>query len=94
MAIGFPNRSRSFDEARSAVRFSGYDGMFEVAFLVEAAALIRSVGKLDRRNAMEVECLAAFDTARAAIHQAAKKVYSQSRRGVGNVYTLTRDDLQ
>jgi hypothetical protein len=94
MAIGFPNRSRSFDEARSAVRFSGYDGMFEVAFLVEAAALIRPAGKFGRRDAMEAECLAAFDTARAAIHQAAKKVYSQSRRGTGNIYTLTGADLR
>ncbi|MBB2672903.1 UNVERIFIED_ORG: hypothetical protein GGE44_002465 [Rhizobium esperanzae] len=39
MTLTFPNKSRSFDESRNAVRFSGYDGMFEVRFLVEANAL-------------------------------------------------------
>ena len=36
MTLDFPNRSRSFDEARNAVRFIGHDGMFEVPFFVEA----------------------------------------------------------
>ncbi|WP_157020365.1 DUF1488 family protein [Mesorhizobium xinjiangense] len=39
MTLEFPNRSRSFDDVRNAVRFIGHDGMFEVPFFVEAAAL-------------------------------------------------------
>ena len=46
MSLVFPNRSRSFDEARKAVRFLGYDGMFEVPFLVQAEALADTSGSL------------------------------------------------
>ena len=42
MALNFPNPSRSFDAARNGVRFTGHDGLFEVSFLVEAAALAKS----------------------------------------------------
>ena len=38
MTLTFPNRSRSFDEARRCVRFVGYDGMFEVQYLVDSTA--------------------------------------------------------
>ena len=41
VTLEFPNRSRSFDEARNAVRFIGYDGMFAVPFFVETEALVR-----------------------------------------------------
>jgi hypothetical protein len=39
MSLAFPNPSRSYDEARRGVRFSGHDGMFEISFFVEAAVL-------------------------------------------------------
>ena len=42
MTLAFPNPSRSFDDARNAVRFIGHDGMFEVRFFVEAGALAKS----------------------------------------------------
>ena len=45
MTLNFPNPSRSFDEKRNAVRFSGYDGMFGPgtgAFLV--IALVSALG--------------------------------------------------
>lgn len=42
MTLAFPNSSCSFDETRNAVRFSGYDGMFEVPFFVESGALTKS----------------------------------------------------
>lgn len=42
MTLTFPNKSRSFDDVRNVVHFIGHDGMFEVRFLVEAAALSTS----------------------------------------------------
>jgi hypothetical protein len=94
MILGFPNRSRSFDKARNAVRFSGYDGMLEVSFFVEAAALIRATDKFGKPMTTEAECLAGFDSARDAIQRAAAKAYSKGRRGTGNIYTLTAVDLR
>ncbi|WP_454858149.1 DUF1488 domain-containing protein [Rhizobium binxianense] len=86
MTLAFPNRSRSFDESRSAVRFSGYDGMFEVRFLIEADAL-RTASEAARS---EDECLRAFDMARDAILEAAIRAY---RRGGKDRYTLTAQDI-
>lgn len=85
MALNFPNRSRSFDKARKGVSFIGYDGMFEIRFLVEAAALGNSV----TANVSENACLDAFDAARYTIQEAACRVYAKRR---GNSFTLgTRD---
>ncbi len=78
MTLAFPNRSRSFDTARNAVRFIGHDGMFEVPFFIEAQVLPGS----DRKDLSEAECLAAFDAARASIHEVANEVYANSRRNV------------
>ena len=75
MALIFPNRSRSFDEARGAVRFLGYDGMFEVPFLIRAETLPR----LGSSPMNEADCLAAFDAARDAIYDAALKAYARGR---------------
>lgn len=41
MTLAFPNSARSFDDVRKAVRFFGHDGMFEIRFFVEAAALAK-----------------------------------------------------
>lgn len=84
MTLIFPNASRSFDEARNAVRFTGYDGMFEVPFLVEAHAL----GK----TAMaEPALLAAFDAARTSILDVAREAYSHGKR---TNYVLTASDFR
>lgn len=85
MSLVFPNRSRSFDEARKAVRFLGYDGMFEVPFLVQAEALADTSGSLPMT---EADCLAAFDAARDDIYDAAKRAYARGRD------TLTPADLR
>lgn len=87
MPLSFPNRSRSFDENRKAVRFSGYDGMFEVRFLIEATALRTG----ERPSRSEAECLNAFDAARSSILEAASSAYSRGHR---NSYTLTADDIR
>ncbi|MBO6554310.1 MAG: DUF1488 domain-containing protein [Roseitalea sp.] len=86
MALEFPNLSRSFDEARNAIRFSGYDGMTQVPFLIEAGALPRS----GKTALSEEECLTAFDAARGSIHNVARKTYSCGRRPF---YTLTVADF-
>ena len=91
MTLDFPNRSRSFDEARNAVRFIGYDGMFEVPFFVEAAALATQAGSRNAHLASETECLAAFDSARSSIHDVAREAYSSSRR---TSYKLTAADFR
>ena len=41
MALNFPNRSRSYDATRRAVRFWGHDGPMEAAFFVNQDALRR-----------------------------------------------------
>jgi hypothetical protein len=86
MTLTFPNPSRSFDEAHNVVRFTGYDGMFQVPFVVEAAALMTSGSKA----LMEAECLTAFDAARDLILDVARKAYSDHRR---SSYTLTAADF-
>lgn len=86
MTLAFPNPSRSFDETRKAVRFTGYDGMLQVPFLVEAAALSVS-GKSVQS---EAECLTAFDAVRNSIHKVAQKAYARGRH---TPYTLTAADF-
>lgn len=87
MTLKFPNRSRSFDETRNAVRFIGHDGMFEVPFFIEAGALITQ----DGAKSSEADCLAAFDSARGSIHDVARKAYSHAHR---TLYTLTAADFR
>ena len=85
MALIFPNRSRSFDEVRHAVRFLGYDGMFEVPFAVQANALLGSA----RSAYAEADCLAAFDAARDRIYAAAQQVLiGRLRAAVRHVHQL------
>lgn len=87
MALTFPNRSRSFDETRKAVRFLAHDGMFEVTFFIESSALV----EIDYPRTTAAECLLAFDAARSAIQEAAQYRYSNERR---SVYLLTGADLR
>lgn len=86
MTLTFPNRSRSFDEARRTVRFLAHDGMFEIPFVVLAGALLKS----ESPQSIEVDCLFAFDAARSSIEDVAQCVYSSERR---SVYILTENDF-
>ncbi|WP_315928885.1 DUF1488 family protein [Mesorhizobium sp. SP-1A] len=90
MSLDFPNRSRSLDAVRNAGRFTGDDGMFQVPFFVEAAALVSSRGE-DDTSMSETVCLAAFNAARASVYETAHKVYSTSRRPP---YLLTVADFR
>lgn len=90
MTLNFPNPSRSYDEKRNAVRFSGYDGMFEIMFYVSATALTKPKSPWRGAVTAEASNLMAFDAARAAVYDAARKVYV----GKGQpIYTITADDL-
>ncbi|GLK71867.1 DUF1488 domain-containing protein [Ancylobacter dichloromethanicus] len=91
MTLAFPNPSRSFDSARNAIRFTGYDGMFEVPFLIEIAALGNSASELRMSDALEAKCLTAFDTLRSSIYAAASKAYADGRRAP---YILTSADIR
>lgn len=90
MPLNFPNRARSFDEARHAVRFTGYDGVFEVPFLVDAAALT-NFDPTEATEATEEACLAAFDGSRASILDVARRAYARARR---QMYFLTTADFR
>lgn len=86
MAIAFPNPSRRFDEKNDCVRFIGHDGMFEVPFAVQSSVLVGS--RTAPRS--ETELLAAFDSARTRILDAARAVFSKGKRGP---YMLTKADF-
>jgi hypothetical protein len=87
MALTFPNRSRSYDEAGQCVHFLGYDGMFEIPFCVDVEAL---GNPSPVAAAAETDHLAAFDVARASIYDVAREAYSHGRK---NVYVLTPADF-
>ncbi|AVA20773.1 DUF1488 domain-containing protein [Rhizobium sp. LEGMi198b] len=83
MSLSFPNRSRSYDASARRIRFSGYDGMFEVPFLVEADVFP------DANT--EAGYLAAFDAERDAIQKVAKRAYGYGSR---RLYILTANDFR
>lgn len=84
MSLTFPNRSRSFDKAHNRVRFSGYDGMFQIQYFLDADALA-----LDQM-AGEAGILSAFDRRWDEIKTAAARSYARNRR---NLYVLTAEDF-
>ena len=84
MALSFPNRSRSFDATRRAVRFWGYDSAMESSFFVTEDALKRV--QPDMRFD-ETGLLSAFDAHRDLIYATAAKVYARGRKGSYNLMT-------
>jgi hypothetical protein len=88
MRLTFPNQSRSYDESGRRIRFSGYDGMFEIKFFLEVDALAKaSAGRISG----EREYLSAFDETRKTILIAAEKAYA--RGGSKTMCTLTMSDF-
>jgi hypothetical protein len=78
MTLNFPNRSRSFDSTRRAVRFWGYDTAMEASFFITEDALkqVQPDMRFD-----EAGLLNAFDTNRELIYATASKVYARGRKG-------------
>jgi hypothetical protein len=74
MAITFPNEARSFDDKNRCVRFSGYDGMFEVKFYLATEVL---ACEKSHRNTSESDYLTSFDTLRPRILKAAASAYAK-----------------
>ena len=74
---GFPNQMRSFDEDAGTIRFSGYDGVMEVRFVLEAPALEQIAG-LSRSP--DTPYLEAFDRFREQIESAAVRAYKKTRK--------------
>jgi len=85
--LSFPNRSRSYDATRHAVRFWGHDSAIETSFFVGEDALKRIQPDM---RADEAGLLGAFDRNRDAICAAAVKVY---RRGHKGSYDLVAGDF-
>lgn len=77
--LGFPNRMHSFDEDAGIFRFSGYDGVMEVRFVLEAPALERLAGIT---RSADAEYDAAFDRCRDKIEAAAVRAYKKSRKSL------------
>jgi Protein of unknown function (DUF1488) len=78
MAITFPNRSRSYDATRRAVRFWGYDRSMEYSFFIMADALKQMQPNL---QVDAIDILRAFDVNRERIYEIAAKVYARGRKG-------------
>ncbi len=87
MTINFPNRSRSYDATRRAVRFWGYDKSMERSFFIMADALKQMQPDL-QLDAIDI--LRAFDLNRERIYSIAAKVYARGHRGT---YDLNVGDV-
>jgi hypothetical protein len=87
MALTFPNPCRSYDPARSVVRFWGYENAMEKSFLVDEEMLRRLQPGVRRE---EAALLDAFDMNQDLIHAAAKKAYGRGGKGF---YLLTATDF-
>ncbi len=76
MGVSFPNGARSFDHRNRCVRFTGYDGMFEIKFFLATEVL---ACEKSQRNATEDDYLASFDALRPRILKAAASAYAKAR---------------
>jgi len=88
VTLTFPNPSRSYDEPRHNIRFSGYDGAFEIAFRLDVQALPMQD---DSAAHSEADYLAAFDRFRKTIQDVALEAYSYGRK---KMYLLTATDFK
>src|SRR2546430_1078855 len=78
MALNFPNRSRSYDATRRAIRFWGHDSAMEASFFITEGAL----GRLQPGIRLDEDgLLRAFDINRELICLTAAKVYARGRKG-------------
>jgi hypothetical protein len=76
--LAFPNRCRSYDATRHAVRFWGHEGAMEACFFVGLDLLMHLQPGAEPD---EADLLNVFDANRDRIQQIAIKVYGRGRRG-------------
>lgn len=86
MALSFPNPSRSYDNKHRCVRFWGYDGTFEISFMVDQ----RVFSRINPGTEDEFGILRIFDTYRDKILDVARRVYRGRHPGS---YTLVAADF-
>ena len=87
MSLIFPNRSRSYDSTRGAVRFWGYESSMECSFFVTTGALKKVQPGMP---ADEAGFLDAFDANRDLICAIAAVVHRRGRKGS---YELVTSDF-
>ncbi len=87
MALSFPNPARSYDTKSHCVRFWGYDGAFEVSFMVDQRVF---AGMNPDAPKDESGTLKIFDKYRDKILGAARRVYRGRHPGA---YTLVASDF-
>jgi hypothetical protein len=87
MALTFPNPTRSYDTKHRCVRFWGYDGTFEISFMVEQRVFsrINPGATEDESGALRI-----FDKYRDKILSVARRVYRGRHPGA---YTLVATDF-
>jgi len=78
MTLSFPNRSRSYDSTRHAVRFWGHERAMEASFFMTADALRHLKPGI---GSDEAALLNAFDSNRDRICAAAAKVFARGNKG-------------
>ena len=88
MTLIFPNNSRHYDAGSGRIRFSGYEGVFEIRFLLELDALAKVyAGSISG----ESQYLSAFDSVKKRILVVAERIY-RKKRGQ-SMCMLTADDF-
>jgi hypothetical protein len=87
VALNFPNPNRTYNAKRHCVLFWGYDGAFEIGFMVEQ----RVFSKINP-DAMDGESatLEIFDRYRDKILAVARRIYRGRHAGA---YTLAASDF-
>lgn len=88
MSLAFPNPSRSFDNSGGCIDFLGYDGLFEVPFSLELAALKKLNPESNKTN----DFLKMFDKVRHEIYLIAENVYVRNPNR-SSAYVLTVADV-
>lgn len=92
MTLSFPNPTRWFDEARSAIGFVAHDGLRTITFFVDAAVFSgASAGSARDGSQVPIDYMSAFDRLRATIHDVAREAYSNGRV---DCYRLTPGDFR
>ena len=77
MSLSFPNTSRSYDETHHRVRFTGYDGINQIAFFLESDGLSFFDPRAGRN---EQSALGVFDKNINRILEAASRAYRSTKR--------------
>ncbi|MCJ7997960.1 DUF1488 domain-containing protein [Rhizobium cremeum] len=79
MSLSFANRTRTYDERRSVIRFVGHDGLKQIVFLLSVGLFDQDSSALRLR---EQGYLMAFDQCRSRILEIARALYQKNNRSM------------